>query len=666
MNMASTEDIEAKLAAYVDGEIDEAGRAEIEQHLASNPQHRQLIAELMKQRKLLTNLPREMAPADIAETINAQLERAVLLGDIDDREQATTLRMNFWPRIRLVAAMIVLTAGLGMTIYLLVPWPNNKPPEIAGNVELPVVPKPDETIASKRLDTVDKLETAPARAAPEAETIAGKAGKKLTDTDQQTRAKDALVTGSLTDSPNTAMNTATPGDRMFRETVVAELGLQQKASADNQPLLVVYCAPNLTEAESTVTDYLTRNGISWQRGTEPMPQALNISQSQVVSGSRFRQQNVQAKGGGPVIDAATNEDAKQVQERRAEGMLAATPPTTNPAVAQVPQPSSTQPQQQVEQLREPQPAEQPQQAQTSFYAWAGRPEFSGQCIIARQVPREQAEELSRKFNTTTVAQTGFDLHRNLEPAQLGRTTDPAGVPGAATRESDDTLASRAAPRGATGAGATSFGGAGGFGGGGGAGREQQQLYKREANAGRGGAVVSAPAQTSPQRLIQTGDTLNIDLPQPIIGQAAQVGKAYEVSNGTIDLPQIGNMQVAGLTEQQLSEQITRKYRDANALADDLKQVSVTLGTAATQPVEERAATAKEGGYQALAANEAAAQQPAAQQPNDAFGLQVQATSQPTSDFVDVVIVLTADAPATQPAAAAQQQVEPTPTTTPAP
>ena len=57
--MANTEQIEAKLCAYVDGELDAAGRAEIEAHLAANPQHRELLTELMAQRELLRELPRE-------------------------------------------------------------------------------------------------------------------------------------------------------------------------------------------------------------------------------------------------------------------------------------------------------------------------------------------------------------------------------------------------------------------------------------------------------------------------------------------------------------------------------------------------------------------------------------------------------------------------------
>ena len=67
--MANTENIEAKLAAYVDGELDAADRAEIEQHLAANPQHRKLIEELREARQCLRELPREQAPPEIAEML---------------------------------------------------------------------------------------------------------------------------------------------------------------------------------------------------------------------------------------------------------------------------------------------------------------------------------------------------------------------------------------------------------------------------------------------------------------------------------------------------------------------------------------------------------------------------------------------------------------------
>src|SRR5690348_8745682 len=109
--MARTEDIEAKLAAYVDGELDEVGRAEIEKHLTTNPQHAQLIRELTQQRQFVRDLPRELAPADVSEQINAQLERAALLGsDVDDEMHAGSLRIDRWQQFRAIAAVIVLMA----------------------------------------------------------------------------------------------------------------------------------------------------------------------------------------------------------------------------------------------------------------------------------------------------------------------------------------------------------------------------------------------------------------------------------------------------------------------------------------------------------------------------------------------------------------------------
>src|SRR5437764_1190677 len=59
----NSEQIEAKLCAYLDGELDEQGRAEIEKHLEQNPAHRKLLSEVGKTRGLLRTLPRERAAA---------------------------------------------------------------------------------------------------------------------------------------------------------------------------------------------------------------------------------------------------------------------------------------------------------------------------------------------------------------------------------------------------------------------------------------------------------------------------------------------------------------------------------------------------------------------------------------------------------------------------
>ena len=53
----NTENIEAALCAYVDGELDAKERVEIEKHLEANPQHRQLLLELMTWPPLATIHP---------------------------------------------------------------------------------------------------------------------------------------------------------------------------------------------------------------------------------------------------------------------------------------------------------------------------------------------------------------------------------------------------------------------------------------------------------------------------------------------------------------------------------------------------------------------------------------------------------------------------------
>src|SRR6184192_2586874 len=96
--MANTEQIEAKLCAFVDGDLDAAGRAEIEAHLEANPQHRQLLAELMVQRDFLRQLPRSTAPEDLYESLQTQLERSVLLKH-DEEPPAIAGRIRHSPQL---------------------------------------------------------------------------------------------------------------------------------------------------------------------------------------------------------------------------------------------------------------------------------------------------------------------------------------------------------------------------------------------------------------------------------------------------------------------------------------------------------------------------------------------------------------------------------------
>jgi hypothetical protein len=117
--------IESKLCAYIDGELDSEGRAEIEKHLEANPQHRRLLESLRATRDLIRWLPREPAPPEMAETLSGQLERSVLLNYEGD-----SLRTSHWPRIFAVAAIVMLTAGLGVAVYYALPR-SQKAPQLA-------------------------------------------------------------------------------------------------------------------------------------------------------------------------------------------------------------------------------------------------------------------------------------------------------------------------------------------------------------------------------------------------------------------------------------------------------------------------------------------------------------------------------------------------------
>src|SRR4051812_1438866 len=123
--MANTEQIEAKLCAYVDGELDAAGRADIEAHLAANPQHRQLLAELREQREMLRALPHVKAPGDLIESLQTQLERSVLFNDNAEAPYVAG-RINRWPPI-VAAAVLLLSVGLAAIIYFMLPELRNQP-----------------------------------------------------------------------------------------------------------------------------------------------------------------------------------------------------------------------------------------------------------------------------------------------------------------------------------------------------------------------------------------------------------------------------------------------------------------------------------------------------------------------------------------------------------
>jgi anti-sigma factor RsiW len=78
--MANTPDAYEKLSAYLDGEVTEAERAEVERLLARDPRAREILEGLSRTSRLVGRLDKVSAPPGFAEAVTARLEREALLG----------------------------------------------------------------------------------------------------------------------------------------------------------------------------------------------------------------------------------------------------------------------------------------------------------------------------------------------------------------------------------------------------------------------------------------------------------------------------------------------------------------------------------------------------------------------------------------------------------
>jgi len=117
--MANSEDIEARLCAYIEGSLSPDEQAEIERHLAAHPQHRQMIHDLIRTRNLVGTLPRVNAPEDLCDGLQGQLERSMLLsGGLTPTHAAS---LNPRPRrlshLAIVGVVCLLSLGFGSVVY---------------------------------------------------------------------------------------------------------------------------------------------------------------------------------------------------------------------------------------------------------------------------------------------------------------------------------------------------------------------------------------------------------------------------------------------------------------------------------------------------------------------------------------------------------------------
>jgi anti-sigma factor RsiW len=284
--------IEAKLCAFIDGELDAEGRVEIEKHLEANPQHRRLLESLKATRDLIKWLPREAAPPEVAETLNGQLERSVLLDS-----ESEFLRPSIWPRVMAAAAIVVLTAGLGLAVYFTLPKSQkNATPFAVRSQDTPAV----------EAQTEEKTDEAAGRREPVAAGVskgglsamkAAKGGGNEAEANKSELAKSdeelkqwANQVGQNRDALNAVVNGA-------RNTAAAQSG---PITSNAVVMLVRSNAPQATRLQ--VTNFLDAQKIQWTEAAAPADNAqVQNAFNFAYDGRQRRQQSEGVSQTSPLV-----------------------------------------------------------------------------------------------------------------------------------------------------------------------------------------------------------------------------------------------------------------------------------------------------------------------------------------------------------------------------
>jgi len=261
---SSKEQIEAQLCAYIDGELGDAERAEIERHLATNPQHKALIAELRRHSGLLQDLPRKSAPLELNEALCGQLERSALLNPSQEEASQNVLTINRWPQITAVAAVLMLAIGLGIVVYYVLPpsSPNNHPP-LALDQNGPKGMITDGEVSGRK-----KANPLPANSDTDTRFLPNN-GRSITDKD--TVSNHAILQASIDPNATRAgeikdgkLITAREVEDFLKYANLSLHGGNQAFNVDNSSLCLVVSTSNTAAASDQVALYFKTNGITYQ------------------------------------------------------------------------------------------------------------------------------------------------------------------------------------------------------------------------------------------------------------------------------------------------------------------------------------------------------------------------------------------------------------------
>jgi len=273
----NVEDIEAKLAAYVDGELTPAERVEIETHLQANPSHRALLQDLVRHRNLLRALPREKAPGDCTEGFQGQLERDILLGGDELSKARRRWRIQYSPQLLSAAAIILVAVALAIIVYSVLPPHQPRAP-------------------------IAQLTTEPARnEAPVADSSTAFAeGRSSKAVMPEVLAKKAGGNGSLT------LNQDSLAQQLETTRFGGYKTQSQETLAAGDMMVITITADDVKSANDAVVNYLALNKINY---TDAAQDALQDGLVTLAAGGRVAAAGMPAGGSGAYGDGAIGGNA---------------------------------------------------------------------------------------------------------------------------------------------------------------------------------------------------------------------------------------------------------------------------------------------------------------------------------------------------------------------
>ncbi len=316
------ENTEAKLAAYIDGDLDGSDRAEIEKLLEQNPNYRRVLDQLRQTRQLLRGLPRESAPPELSEIFNSQLERSVLLDGITEQRPKSG-PLNRWPQFMMAAAVVLLTVGLGTVVYFVLP--KSRPPiRIAQNSAMPSagLHGAQPTSAEDEEDLYDRSANSSLAGGQPARDAAIVPGLDVAAADPSSEVGELAL--DAYQNPQV--------QSLLYETSGANTVTEPKSENSKDALVMVVRSNDPQELQKQIVAYLDANSISWSAAPQQVPVTLNLTMAQSDKDSTEAVSPWQRILGSNASGGAIQPAQEQGQVNRRGNQLT-TQPTTQEASA---------------------------------------------------------------------------------------------------------------------------------------------------------------------------------------------------------------------------------------------------------------------------------------------------------------------------------------------